>query len=96
MPKVAQLIDKRRSQWGQAHVNACIADGIAGKPNRFYAFESGHIVGTPFAPDKSPLTDASILQIAFLGGSFYMVMEQPKDWVEPAPKGTDWDTDGKN
>ena len=82
MPKTAELIDKRRRQWGAEHVNGCIADGLASKPNRFYAFENGFIVGTAFTQSASPITDECLLRIAMLGNSFYMVMEQPKGWVD--------------
>ncbi|MGL4576330.1 MAG: hypothetical protein ACRCV9_16220 [Burkholderiaceae bacterium] len=39
MPKVAELIDERRVECGKAWVDACIADGMKGLPDRFFALE---------------------------------------------------------
>ncbi len=87
MPKVADMVDKRRAQWGEEHVKLCIADGLKGVPDRFYAFENGCIVGTGFSAALSPFSDADLLRIASLSGTSYMVMAQPKGWVEPVEEG---------
>jgi len=71
------MVDQHRAKFGAAWVNACIADGIAGKPNRFYAFENGHIVGTPFDGDAE--LDRIARTTAMLSKSAYMVMGDTTD-----------------
>jgi hypothetical protein len=47
MPEVYTMIKAKAAEIGNdayGHVRA----GLAGKANRFYAFERGHLVGTPF------------------------------------------------
>ena len=52
MPKVWEEIGRLKVQFGSAHVAECIRRGTAGEPDWFYAFEGGHVVGTPFTADK--------------------------------------------
>lgn len=49
MPETAKWVEARRAEWGKVHVNDCIRQALAGKPNQFYAVENGHVLGTPFA-----------------------------------------------
>jgi hypothetical protein len=78
MPKVAGMVDARRKEWGAEHVNACIAAAQAGKPNHFYAFERGVIIGTAFTPDAAAVPDEDLLRIAMLAGGVFMVMREPE------------------
>lgn len=48
MPKTADMVDRRRAEWGVEYVNHCIKRGLAGEANCFYASEAGHTLGTPF------------------------------------------------
>ena len=55
MPKTYQAIKDKSDTLGKAAF-ALVRAGIKGEPNCFYAFEAGHVVGTPFAlPDVQPL-----------------------------------------
>lgn len=75
MPNVWGQISQYRSKWGDAHVTECIRRGMAGEPDWFYAFEGGHVVGTPFVADKAIV---NTLQLAVaMGGKFAMVMRPP-------------------
>lgn len=78
MPKVAGMVATRRTEWGKDHVNACIKAGIEGQPNQFYAFEGGHVIGTPFTREAAVMPDADLLRVAMLAGSAFMCMRQPK------------------
>ena len=73
MPRVAGMIDDRRKEWGEAHVNAQVAAGMAGKPGHFYAIEAGHIVGTPFVEDAHN----EEVRLALILGAAGMVMRMP-------------------
>lgn len=50
MPETAKWVDERRQEFGAGHVNACIRRAIKGEAGLFYAFEHGHVLGTPFPP----------------------------------------------
>jgi len=65
MPKVAEIVDRLRAQMGADWVNARIADGLAGKPDNFYAVERGHVVGTPFTLDAAL---AEQMRVCFMVG----------------------------
>ena len=54
MPETAKWVDEKRQAWGTQHVNACIREGMAGKPGFFYAMERGLFLGTPF-PSTHPV-----------------------------------------
>lgn len=82
MPNVARLVDEQRSVMGQKHVDECIRAAIGGKPDLFYAFEAGHVLGTPFERD-TVVSDAVRICVT-LGGSYAMVIAKPKD----VPRGT--------
>lgn len=83
MPNVARLVDEKRAELGAEFVNDCIKRAIAGKPDLFFAFEAGHVLGTPFSKD-AVVAEAIRISVA-LGGSFAMVMARPAAEV---PRGT--------
>lgn len=76
MPEVWKKIGEYRRQFGAAHVSDCIKRGMSGEPDCFYAFEAGHVVGTPFKADP-PLADYVKLSAA-LGGKFAVVIRLPE------------------
>ena len=48
MPMVYGMVNDKAAEIGNdAYAN--VRAGLRGEPNRFYAFESGRVVGTPFA-----------------------------------------------
>lgn len=47
MPETYKSIQSKASQIGKGAF-ALVRGGIKGQPNCFYAFERGHVVGTPF------------------------------------------------
>ena len=53
MPETAKWIDDRRTEYGPAYVNDCIRRAMAGEAGVFYAFEAGHVIGTPFTAGTS-------------------------------------------
>ena len=48
MPETYKSIQAKATEIGKAAF-ALVRSGIKGQPNCFYAFERGHVVGTPFA-----------------------------------------------
>ncbi len=48
MPTVAGWIDDLRSAFGADQVDPSIRAGLRGEPNRFWAKEGAHELGTPF------------------------------------------------
>ncbi len=48
MPQTAEWVDRKRAEWGKAHVNDCVRRAIAGEPGYFYAIEGGNVLGTPW------------------------------------------------
>jgi hypothetical protein len=48
MPTVAGWIDELREAFGADQVDPSIGEGMRGEPNRFWAREAGHEVGTQF------------------------------------------------
>ena len=77
MPNVARLVDEQRTAHGAAFVNGCIKRGIAGEPDQFYAFEAGHVLGTPFKADA--LVAKCVLLTVVMGGKFAMVIATPTE-----------------
>lgn len=72
MPSVAALVDERRKLDGVEWVNDCIKRAIRGEPDYFYAFEAGHVLGTPFRSD--PITEKVVRMSISYGARFAMVM----------------------
>lgn len=55
MPQTYQAIKDKSATLGKAAF-ALVRAGIKGQPNCFFAFEAGHVVGTPYnLPDVQPL-----------------------------------------
>lgn len=48
MPTVTAFIDDLRSAFGADQVDPSIRAGMRGEPNRFFASEGGHALGTQF------------------------------------------------
>ncbi|MEO8806601.1 MAG: hypothetical protein ABI433_10990 [Burkholderiaceae bacterium] len=78
MPTVARLVDERRQRDGAEFVNGCIKRAMAGEPNQFYAFEGGHVLGTPFKPDFDVVLDHCVRMSIAWGGKYAMVMRNPE------------------
>ncbi|RZI82610.1 MAG: hypothetical protein EOP38_15465 [Rubrivivax sp.] len=76
MPTVADMVQRRRIEEGGAWVTEMVNRGMRGEPNCFYAFERGHVVGTPFDPgfymEELARTTAAI-------GGVFMVMRGIND-----------------
>lgn len=53
MPRVYAAIKAKADEIG-TEAYACVRQGLRGVPDRFYAMENGHVVGTPFAPGPVP------------------------------------------
>lgn len=47
MPNVYKAIQAKASEIGQ-EAFSLVRQGVRGEPYKFYAFEAGHVVGTPF------------------------------------------------
>lgn len=76
MPGVAEAVDKHRATWGADWVNAQIKAGLAGEPGHFYAFEGGHVLGTPFTADPGLMQAAAMG--AALGSRFFVAIRPPE------------------
>lgn len=85
MPKVWEAIEARKTAFGAHHVAECIRRGMAGEPDWFYAFERGHVVGTPFTCD--PGLTGLISLAAVIGGRFVFVMRPPAANTEGSADG---------
>ena len=48
MPAVAVWIDSLREAFGAEAIEGSMRAGMRGEPNKFYAAEAGHQVGTQF------------------------------------------------
>lgn len=76
MPLVTEGIERHRQQWGREHVAECIRRGMAGEPGWFFAFERGHVVGTPWGvldPELQRLLDLAVV----VGGRYALAMRPP-------------------
>lgn len=76
MPKVAEIVDGMRRDFGKAWVDDCITAAVKGEPNRFYACERGHVVGTPFTLDAA--LDECV-RLAFMTNGAAAVIRRPND-----------------
>lgn len=65
MPTVYESITARAKELGN-DVYADVRAGLRGEVNKFYAFEAGHVVGTPFT-DAGVMTDIVRYAVAFDG-----------------------------
>lgn len=75
MPKVAEIVNEKRTELGKGYVNAMIKRGMAGEPNCFYACEGGRIIGTPFSIDKA--FDQFQLSGMALKGAAFVAIQTP-------------------
>ena len=75
MPETAAFVDAKRKQFGAEFVNGCIKQALAGVPGRFYALESGHVLGTPF-PATDPI-DTYQRMAVLTGCKFAAFMAEP-------------------
>lgn len=48
MPTVAAFVDEMRKAFGADQVDPSIRAGLRGEPDKFWAREAGHELGTPF------------------------------------------------
>lgn len=71
MPEVWKQLGQYRRQYGDAHVRQCLQRGMAGEPDWFYAFEAGHVVGTPFTAEA---VQQHVRMSVALGGKFAVVI----------------------
>jgi hypothetical protein len=49
MPRVSDMVNRRRVEWGASYVNDCVRRGLGGEANCFYASEAGLSIGTAFS-----------------------------------------------
>jgi hypothetical protein len=77
MPGVAAEVDRARQDHGAAWVNEQIRQGMAGKPDHFYAFEGGHVLGTPWVFDSTMRDDA--LRCAMAGAQHFVALRRPDE-----------------
>lgn len=80
MPATAKWVQERRNEYGQAHVDRCIREGLGGVPGRFYAIEAGHITGTPFEATH-PIAEFQALAVV-TGASFAGFIARPADQLD--------------
>lgn len=78
MPETYKAIQAKAELIGR-DAYAHVRQGLAGKPNRFYAIEAGRVVGTPF--DLPGVADELARVIVQFGVSFLIM------WAPEAQKG---------
>lgn len=88
MPETADFVDRKRVEWGRAHVDDCLKRALAGEPGYFYAIEGGHVLGTPWGiPDgglSGELCVARLQAMALMmGTTFAGFMREPATAAEP-------------
>ena len=76
MPKTAEWVDRTRQELGAAHVNGMIRRAMQGEPGCFYAFERGHVLGTPF-PATDPMHEWQAKAV-LLGSTFAGFIRSPE------------------
>jgi len=76
MPGVAKAVDDARRDWGPAWVNEQMRRALAGEADRFFAFEGGHLLGTPFTLDAALRDDA--LRGAMFGARHFVAIRPPE------------------
>jgi len=83
MPKVYAHIQEKAGEIGNL-AYALVRRGLSGQANCFYAFERGHVVGTPFS--AGPLPDAVAAQMVQFDMAFVALWAKPAE-VEEAKRG---------
>ena len=88
MPEVYALIKSRAEEVGSA-VYALVRRGLGGEPGCFYAFEAGHVVGTPlgFDPKRSGLQGAA--EFLVLYGCAHVCIWPDHAWPKVQAGGAD-------
>lgn len=76
MPQVSAEVDRARQDHGAEWVNEQIRRGLAGEPDRFFAFEGGQLIGTPFKFDTMQRDDA--LRCAAFRASAFVALRRPE------------------
>jgi len=75
MPETAKWVEARRTEYGAAHVNACIRRALKGEPGYFYAMEAGFVLGTPFPATHPVAADQEFA--VMMGCTFAAFMVTP-------------------
>lgn len=75
MPKTAEMVNRRRAEWGKDYVDGCIRRALAGEPNCFYASEAGHSLGTPFT---GPIAEDVAWHMVTFGAEALCFFKQPE------------------
>ena len=79
MPHTYEAIQRRAGERGRA-VYAQVRRGLAGEPNRFWAMEAGHVMGTPFAASEPIAADVALGLVVF-GSRFVVVWGESEPWA---------------
>lgn len=77
MPEVLAVIREKAEKYGPA-VYALVRRGLRGEPGCFYAFEKGHVVGTPFGQATPVMVGAAQFLVEF--GCAHVCI-----WPDPLP-----------
>ena len=86
MPETYKAIQAKAGEIGKAAFGL-VRRGLKGEANCFYAFERGHVVGTPFSHGPVPAEVAQYM-VQF-GGAFVCIWSMPTtDAVKEAINGT--------
>jgi len=70
MPMTAEWLGRQRAELGKAWVDQCVREGMKGVPGKFYSFEHGQVIGTPWPVDHQMHQDqlwAAIIGCTFAG-----------------------------
>lgn len=78
MPETYKAIQAKAELIGR-EAYAHVRHGLAGRPNRFYAVESGRVVGTPF--DLPGVAD-EVARVIVQFGVTFLIMWAPEAQVE--------------
>ena len=82
MPETADFVDRKRVEWGRAHVDDCLKRALAGEPGYFYAIEGGHVMGTPWGVPAGGMGGATCVarlqaMALMMGSTFAGFMREP-------------------
>lgn len=77
MPEVLAVIKDKAEHHGP-EVYALVRRGLRGEPGCFYAFEAGHVVGTPFGKTNPVMVGAAQFLVEF--GCAHVCI-----WPDPLP-----------
>lgn len=85
MPETYKAIQEKASQVGNVAFGFVRA-GLRGEPNKFYAVERGHVVGTPF--DLPGVAD-EVARVIVQFGVTFLIMWAPEAQQLPQQQGAD-------